>query len=94
MALDINNIMMKGHNFEKQFLQDALDDAFGKPGAYIADTISLPEKIKDLETHEIEDALIMHNWNVAAASRELGIGRTRLIARMKVLGIKDDSKGR
>ena len=50
-------------------------------------------KIKNLETIEIEDALISHGWNVAAASRELGLGRTRLIARMKVLGIKDGSKG-
>ena len=84
--------MEKDRLFEKQFLQDALDDAFGKPGEISsADPSSLPNKIKELEVAEIEIALEMHNGNVAAASRYLGIGRTRLIARMKVLGIADGS---
>lgn len=86
--------MQKGRTFEQQWLQDSLDEAFGKPGEYSSDYPSaLPDKIKELEVDEIERALNLHSWNVAAASRYLGIGRTRLIARMKVLGIKDGSQG-
>lgn len=87
--------MKKGRLSEQDFIWNSLDEAFGIPGdtSSISDPITLPQKIKELETIEIEDALKSHSWNVAAAGRELGLGRTRLIARMKVLGIKDGSKG-
>ena len=87
--------MKKGRLSEQDYIWNSLDEAFGTPGNGHPDydPIALPQKIKNLETVEIEDALISHGWNVAAASRELGLGRTRLIARMKVLGIKDGSKG-
>lgn len=86
--------MKKVRVFEQEWLQESLDDIFGKPGELnSSEQDTLPDKIKELELHEITHALNLHSWNVAAASRYLGIGRTRLIARMNVLGIVDDSKG-
>lgn len=85
--------MNKGNsNYEQDFIWQSLDEIWGAPGSHKHISVSaLPEYLKEVEFNEIDDALKSHNGNVAAASRHLGIGRTRLIARMKVLGIK---KGR
>jgi transcriptional regulator with GAF, ATPase, and Fis domain len=81
-----------GSKYEQDFIWNALDDIWGASGSSNEVPItSLPDRIKQVETDEIEDALLLHNGNVAAAGRHLGLGRTRLIARMKVLRIK---KGR
>ena len=85
--------MKKGQLDEQEFLYQELDDIFGPPGSGFIkqETItSLPHKLKEIEKGDILDALHHHGWNVAKASRELGIGRTRLIARMKVLEVKKE----
>lgn len=85
----INTSMNKGiFTNEQTVLFEMMDDIWGAPGSAIEslDT-TLPDKLKQIETSEITEALTMHK-SVAAASRYLGVGRTRLIARMKVLEIK------
>tara|TARA_B100001057_G_scaffold450609_1_gene492844 strand:+ start:195 stop:464 length:270 start_codon:yes stop_codon:yes gene_type:complete len=88
--------MKKGQLDEQEFLYQELDDIFGPPGSASItqeNIFSLPRKLKEIEKGDILDALHHYDWNVAKTSRELGIGRTRLIARMKVLEIKSRSKG-
>jgi DNA-binding NtrC family response regulator len=85
----MNKGTSKYDKYEQDFIWESLDEIWGSPGSPKELSVTaLPEYLKEIELNEITDALNMHNGNVAAASRHLGVGRTRLIARMKVLKIK------
>lgn len=85
----MNKGTSKHKKCEQDFIWESLDEIWGSPGSPKESPIpALPEYLKKIELNEIIDALNMHDGNVAATSRYLGVGRTRLIARMKALKIK------
>lgn len=48
---------------------------------------TLKEQVREIERLLIKEALIIHRNNKQAAANHLGIGRTTLIMKMKVLGL-------
>lgn len=48
---------------------------------------TLPDKLEKMEKDSIQNALYETNGNQTLAAKQLGIGRTCLIAKMKKLGL-------
>ena len=48
---------------------------------------SLPKEVEDIEKHRINHALVAHDGNKSQAAKDLGIGRTNLIAKCKKYNI-------
>lgn len=67
---------------EQTFLWESLDyfDDWTDPR-------SLPDEVEQLERDRIASALDRHNGNKSHAAKELGIGRTNLIAKLKKYSI-------
>jgi DNA-binding NtrC family response regulator len=45
--------------------------------------INLPNEIAELERTKLIQVLDFHDWNKSRAAKDLGIGRTNLIAKIK-----------
>ncbi len=54
------------------------------------EAIGLKERLEQVESREIRQALASHDWNVSAAAKELRIGLSTLYRRMRELGIEPE----
>ena len=76
---------------EEESEQDALWRASGElEMSWPVD--NLPEAVSELEKNNIVDALTKHKGNQTLAAKDLGLGRTNLIAKMKKYKIKLDDR--
>ena len=63
--------------------QDELWEALSVFDNYKHEPTSLPSEIENMEVNRIQSALDMYDGNRSKAAKDLGIGRTNLIAKIK-----------
>tara|TARA_B100000902_G_scaffold336299_1_gene336479 strand:+ start:205 stop:447 length:243 start_codon:yes stop_codon:yes gene_type:complete len=52
--------------------------------------IDLPNEVAELEKNKLIQVLDFHDWNKSRAAKDLGIGRTNLIAKIKKYELNRD----
>ncbi len=74
----------KGELLESAHLQEAIRST--KP----QESLSLKDRLEQVERREIRQALSQNGWNVSAAARDLKMGLSTLYRRMRELGIEQE----
>ncbi len=66
---------------EQEWIWSQFDSLWGE--SKVNDVISLPEELEQFEIKRIKLALVGNDYNRTKTAEELGIGRTRLIAKLR-----------
>lgn len=75
-------IFMSKELTEQDAMWELLEETF--PGSKEHNlVINLPNEIAELERTKLIQVLEFHDWNKSRAAKDLGIGRTNLIAKIK-----------
>ncbi len=74
---------------EQDAMWELLEETF--PGSKEHNlVINLPNEIAELEKTKLIQVLEFHDWNKSRAAKDLGIGRTNLIAKIKKYELEQD----
>jgi transcriptional regulator with PAS, ATPase and Fis domain len=73
--------MSKEELTEQEAMWELLETTF--PGKDHNLVINLPNELAELEKNKLMQVLEFHDWNKSRAAKDLGIGRTNLIAKIK-----------
>lgn len=66
---------------EQEWIWSQFDSLWGE--SKVNDVVSLPEELEQFEIKRIKLALVGNDYNRTKTAEELGIGRTRLIAKLR-----------
>jgi len=80
--LEHAHVLSTGRDIEVDDLPDWLPSEIG------ADASEQPSTLEELEARFIRDVLARNSWNRTAAARELGIHKTTLHRKIRLLGIE------